>query len=85
MPGIGSLAREHHHGLLVIYFIACCAAAGIYMWYAKATSSTFLDAELAACIKQCSPVGAKLETTRQELAYQRRGPTYKYPECKCVH
>lgn len=61
--------------------------AGIYIWYAKTTSSTFLEAELAACIMKCSPFRAKLGTTRQELAYQEpalRGPDYRSPECKCI-
>jgi len=72
---------------LVVYFIACCAIAGAYMWRANATSSTFLEGELAACIKQCSPLRAKLEATRQELAYQQppwRSQAYNYPVCKCA-
>lgn len=79
--------RKHRHVLLLAYFIGCCAVAGIYIWYAKTTSSTFLEAELAACIMKCSPFRAKLGTTRQDLAYQEpalRGPEYKSPECKCV-
>ena len=71
----------------VVYFVGCCLVAGLYLWYAKTTSSAFLEAEIAACAKQCSPSRAKLETTRQELAYQRppwRGATYNSPECRCV-
>lgn len=73
--------------LQVVYFIACCAGAGLFMWYAKTTSSTFLEAELASCREKCSPFPAKLEATRQELAHQqrsRRGPAYQSPECQCV-
>jgi hypothetical protein len=85
MRGIGSFVPKHL--VFVVYFIGCCAVAGIYVWYAKTASSAFLEAELAACIKKCSPFRAKLETTRQELAYQQRsgrGSAYKSPECKCV-
>jgi hypothetical protein len=85
--GIGLFVRKHLQVLVVVYFIGCCAVAGIYVWYVKITSSTFLEAELAACFKKCSPLRAKLEATRQELSYQQppwRSPEYKYPECKCI-
>ena len=45
---------------LVVYFIACCTVAGTYMWYANTTSSTFLEAEHAACIKSAAPFGLSL-------------------------
>jgi hypothetical protein len=87
MRGIGNFRSKHRHGLVVVYVIGCCAVAGGYLWYARTTSSTFLEAELAACVKQCSPFKARLEATRQELAYQQppwRSPAYKNPQCKCV-
>ena len=75
------------YGSSCLYFIACCVVAGGYMWYVKTTSSRFLEAELAACVKKCSPFPAKLETTRQELTYQQppwRSPAYNHPVCRCV-
>jgi hypothetical protein len=83
----GSFVRRHLHVLFAAYFIGCCALAGGYLWYVKATSSAFLDAELAACVDRCKPLRAKLETTRQELAYQqpyRQASAYKQAVCKCL-
>jgi hypothetical protein len=80
-------ARKRRHGLFVVYVLACCAVAGIYLWHAMSMSSTFLEAELAACSKKCSPFRARLATTRQGLAYQEpslHGPAYQVPACQCV-
>jgi hypothetical protein len=87
MRGIASFARWLGRVPWVVYFVGCCVGAGAYLWYVKATSSAFLEAERAACVKKCSPSRAKLETTRQELAHQRpawRGETYNAPECRCL-
>ena len=51
MRGIGSVARKHGHVRLAVYFVGSCSVAGIYLWYAKTTSSAFLEAEIAACAR----------------------------------
>ena len=86
MHAFGSFVRKHRVVLMLAFLVGWCSVAGVFMWRAKTTSPTLMEAELAACVKMCSPFRAELETTRQELAFQRswRGPSYKYPECKCV-
>lgn len=84
---IRSFMREHRVARVVVFLVVWCAIAGVFMWHAKTTSPTFLEAELASCAKKCSPKRAELETTRQERAYQQsswRSPASKYPECKCL-
>jgi hypothetical protein len=78
--------REHRVTLAIAFLVLWCATGGVFMWRAKTTSPTFLEAELASCVEKCSPKRAELETTRPERVYQQpswRGPASKYPECKC--
>jgi hypothetical protein len=88
MRAIGSFVRKYRAVLMLAFLSAWCAVAGVLMWRAKTASPTFMEAELAACIKRCSPLRAELETARQERAYQQpswRGPGHTYAVCKCIH
>ena len=71
--------------LFLALLVAWSSLAGIFMWRAKSSSPTFIEAEQALCRKKCSPRPFRLETSRQELAYQNtwRGPPAKYPVCIC--
>jgi len=44
----------------------------------------FWESEKQACKKRCAPLSWKLETLRQERAFQNSPrPAHKYPECIC--
>ncbi len=82
---IKAFVRRNRGVLFLSFLVAWSATAGIFMWRAKTSSPTILEAELASCKNKCSPRPFRLETTRQERAYQNswRGAPPKYPECIC--
>jgi len=71
MHSIASFARRHRTVLLLSFIAFWCAAAGYFMWRAKTASPTFIEAELVACQRKCSPLRAALETSRPERAFQQ--------------
>ncbi len=71
-----------HRHRLALFIIGCVLAVGFL--YLGLTKPSFIEAEKVACKKQCAPLSWRLETERQELAYQNdRRKAYKFPECKC--
>ena len=79
---LSALERGMHRHRLALFIIGCMLAVGVL--YLGLTKPSFIEAEKVACKKQCAPLSWRLETERQELAYQNdRRKAYKFPECKC--
>jgi hypothetical protein len=84
-PRLKAFIARHRVALFFAFLAIYSVTTGYFMWQAKTTHPTLLEAEEASCRMKCSPRPFRLETTRQERAYQNswRGPPSKYPECIC--
>jgi hypothetical protein len=77
----------------VVRFIDRNRLAALVVWTAlivgayvalREPSPDFYTSERKACEAKCAPLPGRLETLRQERAFQNSPrPAYKYPECKC--